>query len=175
MDLLDSLTALAAAQSLSQIQDIVRRCARALLGADGVTFVLLEDGQCHYAEEDSIEPLWKGGRFPATTCLSGWVMQNNSPAVVPDVFADARIPHDVYRRTFVKSVLMVPIRVHEPVAAIGAYWATPHEPSMIEQRTLQALADAASLALRNAHLVSELQKTLGAERSARQMLSRQTG
>jgi len=49
-------------------------------------------------------------------------MAHAQTAVITDVFADPRIPHDVYRRTFVKSLIMTPVGLDGPVAAIGAYW-----------------------------------------------------
>ena len=49
-------------------------------------------------------------------------MLNGKPAVIEDVFIDPRIPHEVYRRTFVKSLVMAPVSLDTPVAAIGAYW-----------------------------------------------------
>jgi hypothetical protein len=55
-------------------------------------------------------------------CISGWAMLNAQTAVIEDVFADARIPHGVYRQTFVASLIMVPVSRTAPVAAIGAYW-----------------------------------------------------
>ncbi len=57
-----------------------------------------------------------------SACISGWSMLNAQTAVITDVFADPRIPHDVYRRTFVKSLIMTPVGMDGPVAAIGAYW-----------------------------------------------------
>jgi signal transduction histidine kinase/ActR/RegA family two-component response regulator len=94
-------------------------------------------------------------------------MLNAIPAVITDVYADARIPHDVYRRTFVKSLIMVPVRERDPVAAIGAYWAMQHEASAQEVHVLQTLANAAALALANVELYQDLQKSLEREREAR--------
>ena len=84
--------------------------------------VLREDGLCHYVIENAISPLWKGKRFPMESCISGWSMRNSKTAVIEDVFADPRIPHDVYRETFVKSLIMAPVGQDGPVAALGAYW-----------------------------------------------------
>lgn len=113
---------LANAQSQPQVIEIVKNMARAVTLADGVTFVLREGNHCHYVEEDAIRPLWKGQKFPMASCISGWAMLNNKLAVIPDVFADPRIPHDLYRQTFVKSMIMAPIGFDTPVAAIGVYW-----------------------------------------------------
>jgi GAF domain-containing protein len=57
-----------------------------------------------------------------SACISGWAMLQGRTAVVPDIFADQRIPHDVYRKTFVKSLVMVPVGLDTPLAAIGIYW-----------------------------------------------------
>ena len=123
--------------------------------ADGVTFILREQDQCYYVEEDAIAPLWKGSRFPLTACISGWVMLHGQIAVVRDIYADARIPHEAYRPTFVKSLAVVPVPQERPVAAIGAYWAHIHEATWGEQHTLQLLANAAGRALGNMMLCTE--------------------
>ncbi len=52
-------------------------------------------------------------------------MLNRQIAVIPDIYLDPRIPHEAYRPTFVKSLVMVPVREADPIAAIGAYWAQP--------------------------------------------------
>ncbi len=96
--------ALSLARDLQLIMDIVRHAARELTGADGATFVLRDGDKCFYAEENAIEPLWKGMRFPLETCVSGWAMINRQAAVIPDIYVDPRIPADAYRPTFVKSL-----------------------------------------------------------------------
>ncbi len=166
--LLETVTALASAQTLDDVTRIVRSSARALTRADGVTFVLKEDDSCYYADEEAIGPLWKGSRFPLQSCICGWAMLNRQTAVVPDIYQDARIPHEAYRPTFVKSLVMVPVRQEDPIAAIGAYWAQPHEATSEEQRVLQAIANAAALALRNVELYGELRLSVEREREARE-------
>ena len=83
--LLDAVTGLASARDEVTVCTIVRKAARALTGADGVTFVLRQGNHCYYADEDAIGPLWKGRRFPMETCISGWVMLNKTFTVVPDI------------------------------------------------------------------------------------------
>jgi len=139
-----------------------RRAARDLTGADGVTFVLREGDLAHYADEEAIAPLWKGCRFPIGACISGWAMVHRQTVVVEDVFLDPRIPHEVYRPTFVKSLAMVPVGVEEPVAALGAYWARAHRATARELRLLESLAGFAALALANEALVRELREALAA-------------
>ena len=119
--LLRAANELALARDLHTVTGIVRSAARELTDADGVTFFLRDGGQCHCLDEDAIEPLWKGIRFPIEGSLPGWVMQHGTSAVIPDVYADDRVLVEAYRGTFVKSIAMVPIRSVDPIGAIGAY------------------------------------------------------
>lgn len=138
---------LAAADTLVEAIDIVKTSARALVGAAGATVVLREDDTCFYADEDSIAPLWKGQRFPISACISGWAMLTGRSAFIPDIYADDRIPHDLYRPTFVVSLAMVPVGRPTPVAAIGAYWARRWEPETGDVQALETLAEYAAAAL----------------------------
>ena len=131
---------LAQAKSRDQVIDIVRGVARGVTLADGVTIVLRENSHCHYVEEDAIRPLWKGQKFPMTSCISGWAMMNNKTAVIPDIFADPRIPHDLYRKTFVKSLVMAPVGLECPVAAIGVYWRDKSEISARDVAIVERIA-----------------------------------
>jgi len=136
--------------TLEEAIDVVRQSARAICSADGVTFVLRDADKCHYVEEDAIAPLWKGQRFPLTACISGWAMLTGKTAAIEDIYADARIPHDAYRKTFVKSLVMVPVRTDGPVAAIGAYWADKRNFLVQEVAVIEALADMVGNALKTA-------------------------
>jgi GAF domain-containing protein len=136
------------AHSQQEIIAVVRQMARAICSADGVTFVLRDGDKCHYVEEDAIAPLWRGQRFPLTACISGWAMINGKTAAIEDIYVDNRIPHDAYRKTFVKSLVMVPVRAYGEVAAIGAYWADQRELSVQEIAVIEALADAVGEALK---------------------------
>ncbi len=146
------------ARSLADIQRILSTAARELTGCDGATLVLRDNDECYYADEDAIGPLWKGSRFPIQACVSGWAMLNRDAAVIPDIYRDPRIPHAVYRPTFVKSLVMVPIRKRDPVGAIGNYWAHRHQPSDREVSLLQALADSTSIAIEHVRVYSELEQ-----------------
>jgi len=157
-ELVAAIQELSLARTLPKIQEIVRKAARNLTGADGATFVLREGGNCHYADEDAISPLWKGQRFPLEDCISGWAMLNRRPAVIEDIYADERIPHQAYRPTFVKSLAMIPIRSSEPVGAIGNYWAKRHRPTDREVGLLQALADSTAVAMENVLLYERLEE-----------------
>lgn len=147
MLLASAMERLSSARSLDEILAIVRDAARRMTAADGVCCILREGVQCHYAEEDAIGPLWRGRRFPMTACISGWCMLNGRTAVVPDIYEDDRIPHDAYRPTFVRSLVMVPVGLDEPVAAIGVYWARARAPDDAVVTVLEALARSTATAL----------------------------
>lgn len=145
-------------RTLPSVQEIVRRTARAIAGADGATFVLRDGDKCHYADEDAISPLWKGQRFPMSACISGWAMLNSQAAVIPDIYQDPRIPADAYRPTFVKSLVMVPIRLKSPIGAIGVYWARERQATDAEVDLLQALANTTSVAMENIEIYRDLER-----------------
>jgi diguanylate cyclase (GGDEF)-like protein len=155
-ELLDVIQKLSLAKDLETIMYIVRKAARKLVGADGATFVLRDENQCYYADEDAIAPLWKGKRFPMSICISGWVMEHRKPTVIKDIYVDPRIPTEAYRPTFVKSLAMVPIRTSNPIGAIGTYWADYYNPTEEQVSLLTALADSTSVAMENIQLHSEL-------------------
>lgn len=152
----DLVLALSMARGLDEIMAIVRTRVRALVGADGITFVLRDGDKCYYADEDAITPLWKGQSFPAETCISGWAMIHREVVTIEDIYADDRIPHAAYRPTFVKSLAMVPVRREDPVAAIGAYWARRHQPSPGEIAILQRIANSTAVAMTNVSLIEAL-------------------
>jgi GAF domain-containing protein len=154
--LVQAIQELAGAKELTEVTTIVRQAARYLADADGVTFVLRESSECAYVDEDAIQPLWKGRRFPLQACISGWVMLNKQQVAISDIYQDHRVPHDAYRPTFVKSLLMTPIRSKDPIGAIGVYWAAHHSPKLEEAEALQILADATATAISNVQLYREL-------------------
>jgi len=149
---------LSLARNLETVMAIVRRAVRDLTGADGATFVLREGEHCYYADEDAIGPLWKGRRFPLSACISGWAMLHRQAVAIDDIYADERIPHDAYRTTFVKSLVMTPIRSAAPIGAVGAYWAQNHHASPEEIELLQALADSTSIAIEAVDLFTNLER-----------------
>jgi two-component system CheB/CheR fusion protein len=170
--LLSVLVELSFARELDQVTEITRRRVRQLTAADGVTFVLRQGDECYYADEESIAPLWKGRRFPMSQCVSGWAMLNRQAAVIPDIYQDSRVPTIAYRPTFVKSLLMVPVRTQDPVAAVGVYWGTPHTATAEEQSLVQAVANGAALAMENVQLVADLEAAAERERTARRLAER---
>jgi len=156
--LLGAVQELSLARTVEDVQKVVRVAARDLAAADGATFVLRDEGRCFYADENAIAPLWKGQRFPLEACISGWAMLNRQSVAIEDIYADARIPHDAYRPTFVKSLVMVPIRKVDPLGAIGIYWASQHRASDREIGLAQALADSTAVAMEHVRVLGELKE-----------------
>ena len=154
--LVETVQKISLARDIETIIHVVRTVARKLTGADGATFVLRDNDFCFYVDEDAISPLWKGQRFPMSACISGWSMLNKKCALIPDIYQDNRIPVEAYRPTFVKSLVMVPIRSLDPIGAIGNYWAEKHDPTPEEIELLQSLADITSVSIANVYAYNEL-------------------
>lgn len=154
--LIDAVQRLSVCRTVPEVVEIVKHAARIGADADGASFVLPDGDRCYYVDEDAIAPLWKGRRFPMSQCISGWAMQHRAAAVIPDIREDPRIPQDAYRVTFVRSLVMVPIRSREPFGAIGVYWAQPREPDRATVDWLQALADATCASLETIRALNEI-------------------
>ena len=128
------------ATSVAVVCDVAKRTARQVTGAQGATFVLAEGDRCFYVDEDAIAPLWRGQRFPMTECISGWAMMHAEQVAIREVRRDPRVPLAAYAPTFVHGMLMTPVG-HPPQAAIGVYWAAPHQATADEASVVRALAD----------------------------------
>jgi putative two-component system response regulator len=155
-DIEDLTLRLSLARGVDEIMTIVRSGIRPIIGAEGITFVLRDGDKCFYADEDAISPLWKGQRFPMESCISGWSMLHGQVVVIEDIYEDDRIPHAAYRPTFVKSLVMVPVRDDDPVGAIGAYWSRKKRPSAEEIRMMRLIANSAAVAMTNLALITAL-------------------
>ncbi len=155
--LLDMIVHLAEAPTLHRILAILAPAARKLVAAAGAVTILGEGENAYYASEDSSQPLWTGQRFPITICPSGWVIANASPISVFDVSTDLRFPLELYRGTWIRSLAMVPICLHDPIGAIGVFWAAPHHSTQEQVRLLQALADAATIAIERCRIHEEME------------------
>lgn len=168
--LIDAVEKLAGAGHIDDVVATLRATARRLIGADGIAVILRDSEQCWYVEEDAVRPLWKGQKFPLASCISGWAMLHRQTVVIEDIRKDDRIPQDLYRDTFVRSLLMVPVRSNDPIGAIGAYWSECYRANPEEVRTLERLARATATAMENVRLVAALSKALADAELARDEL-----
>jgi len=156
--LLSAVQALSFTREAGQVQRIVKTAARQLTRSDGASFVLRDGAACHFVDEDAIAPLWKGLRVPQESCIEGWAMLNRQSVQAQDVAVDPRLNASAYQATFIRSLAVVPIRTHEPIGAIGVYWAEANAPTDDDLRLLIKLADAASLAIENIRIHGELEE-----------------
>ena len=163
---------LANARSLDDVVEVVRTAARSIAGAQGITVVFGEGDECVYVAEDAIEPLWAGQRFPRSSCVSGWVMIHGEPAIIPDISADPRVPYHLYKATFVRSMVMMPVDTGSQPMAIGAYWAEADAPDQLSIEMLGQLARLVGAAVRNVSLQTsfEIVNRMGAAVAAEQNL-----
>ncbi|HWI08141.1 MAG TPA: sensor domain-containing diguanylate cyclase [Solirubrobacteraceae bacterium] len=170
--LAEAIDGLAAARSSVAVHRLVPTAARRLTGADGAALVLREGDMCLYVAEDAIHRLWKGRRFPLDGAVTGWSMLHREPIVVEDVYADDRVPQAAYRRTFVKSLLSVPIRTYDPIGAIGVYWADQHAATSEEIALVRALAGSAAVVLERSRLTQEVERRRMSEEDLRELSER---
>lgn len=168
--LMEAVEQLAGAGAMDDVVSILRATARRLIGADGIAVILREDEQCWYVEEDAMGPLWKGQKFPLASCISGWAMVHKQTVVIEDITKDNRIPQELYRDTFVRSLLMVPVRSADPIGAIGAYWSDCYRATKSQIAIVERLARATATAMENVRLVSALSKALSDAELARDEL-----
>jgi two-component sensor histidine kinase len=159
-DLVAAIERLSSAGAIEDVVEVVRSTARRLIGSDGIAVILREGDDCRYVEEDAVGPLWKGRNFPLSSCISGWAMLHRQTVVIPDIRLDERIPQDLYRDTFVRSLVMAPVRSEDPIGAIGAYWGQVYEPTADEVETLETLTRATATAMENVRLVAALSRAL---------------
>lgn len=170
--LAEAIDALAASQSADEVQALVHTTARRLTGADGAALILRDGEFCHYVGEDAMRDFWKGRRLPVDVCVAGWSIVHRRPVAIEDIYADPRVPHELYRETFVKSLLIVPIRSHDPVGAVGVYWAEPRRATEEETALVRVLAGSAAVALERAGLTQEIERRRITEQDLRKLSER---
>ena len=158
--LVQAIEKLAGAAGMDDVVATLRVTARRLIGADGIAVILREGEQCWYVEEDAMGPLWKGHKFPLASCISGWAMLHRETVVIEDIRDDPRIPQALYLDTFVRSMLMVPVRSADPIGAIGAYWSETYRATADQTDMLERLARATATAMENVRLIAALSKAL---------------
>jgi signal transduction histidine kinase len=147
---------LSLADNLTKIIEIMRATTHEVSGVDGVCFVIRDGDFSRCVEEKAIGPLWKGQMLPLSACVSGWCIQHNQAAVIPDIFRDSRVILNTYQDSSVRSMVMVPVRTNEMTGAIGCYWTTPRLFSDEEVSFIEAMDRAASVAI----AATQLRETL---------------
>ena len=162
--LIEEITSLIArlsrAKTQKEVTTIVSAVARRISAADGATIVLRDDTSNNQITEAGSSPLREGRRFPIEETIAAYCMEERKPVVVPDVTEDDRIPREASRKTFVKSLLLVPIDHKHPVGAIGVYWSHHHHATEAQIRVLQSLASSVSVALKDIVLRASMESLI---------------
>ncbi|MBI5943751.1 MAG: GAF domain-containing protein [Chloroflexi bacterium] len=95
--------------------------------------------------------------------LAGWVVQHNKPALVPDTSKDERWlrrADDSADKSGAKSAICVPLRARDRlVGVLTLVHSTPKSFTEEHLELMQAIADQASVAVLNARLYTESQRT----------------
>jgi NtrC-family two-component system sensor histidine kinase KinB len=95
--------------------------------------------------------------------LAGWVVQNRRPALVPDTSKDdrwLRREDDAVEKSGAKSAICVPLMARERlVGALTLVHSVPNSFTQDHLDLMQAIADQASVAVLNARLYTESQRT----------------
>jgi PAS domain S-box-containing protein len=95
--------------------------------------------------------------------LAGWVMQHRKPALVPDTSKDerwVRREDDSVEKSGAKSAICVPLMAREQmVGVLTLVHSTPNAFTKDHLELMQAIADQASVAVLNARLYTESQRT----------------
>lgn len=156
--LVKTIQELSLADDLEKIMVIVKNAACELSLADGVFFVLREGDNCRfYRSENTINFLAKGNKIPLSNCISGVSISNRSYIFVEDIHQDERVKGDFYKNTFIKSLLVVPIKVTNPIGTIECYWTNKHKPTIEQIKLTQALADITAITIENIQVYSILE------------------
>jgi diguanylate cyclase (GGDEF)-like protein len=149
---------LSVSANLEEISQIVLYEARAISNSQGATFILKDKEMCHYFDEHTDFPSWKGQTIPASHCICGWAMDNGQVVNIPNIYNDSRVNLEKYRDTTIKSLLMVPILPSNSIGVIGNYWDNEHVPSQDTLNLLQALADITAIAIERNRLYVYLEQ-----------------
>ncbi|MFW5757858.1 MAG: PAS domain S-box protein, partial [Bacteroidota bacterium] len=157
LQIINIINQISKAGNTELLQLIVAKAARKLVNAKGTTFVIRDEGFCHYVEENTDSKLWKGKKFPLEKCITGWVMLNKQPAIVEDIYQDERIPTELYEKTFVKSLAVFPANEKDPKFVIGCYWEKKYSPNEEEIRFMKTLAEAANIGYESIQLLKNLE------------------
>lgn len=155
------------ASDLKSLSSAIVSNTRRLLRCDGVSFIVKDNDYCFYVKEDACDPLWMGQRFPVRRCVAGYAILDGQPIAIPDIELDYRVPLEAYKRTFVRSSLIVPVISNiskSGLAAIECYWKEQgRKIENNEVQTLQSIADATTEAFSRLALDTESAKSLPAE------------
>ncbi|MBU1172480.1 MAG: PAS domain S-box protein [Proteobacteria bacterium] len=150
---------LSTVRSIGPIMDIVRSAAQELLQSDRATFVLKEGARYHYKQPDDMEQPIREKCLPMQQCISDWAIRRKERLIIEDVTLEKNIPDGLNRPVNVTSLIIIPIRIKDPVGAIGVYWIKLHKPTREDLQILQALVDSTSVAMERVRVYKDLERS----------------
>ncbi|GAB6094526.1 hypothetical protein JCM14469_07780 [Desulfatiferula olefinivorans] len=118
------------------IGEIVGHAARELLDSDRSS-CMLNGGACVSAPDESFDCVW----------ISDWVMTHGQAVDLGDISRDHPLTRGRDCPPDLTSLLVIPIGRPDAVGTLGAYWSSYHLPTREDRQILQALAEAALVAL----------------------------
>lgn len=157
---------LALVRNKTAVYPPVLRAARALTGADGAAFLMKEEAGFVHCAEDAIAPVLQGASQPAETSPAALAVKERRTVAIRDVRSPGdnghRMPVAVYGSTFVRGLVLAPIRRDDPCGALALYWARPHRAADHEKLLLETLADASAIAFEHAQAYEDLETRVAA-------------
>ncbi len=130
------------------IKIIVSKAVRDLTGADLATCDLFDKYMTQKAFEGTTVPLTVQP-FPLESYIAERIMADPEPLIIDDLQADDRIPDDIYRPVYIKSLIAIPIGRDAPFGAVTAYWSTNYSPESEVVKILNSLSELACAAMEN--------------------------
>lgn len=155
--LIDAIQNLSISQNMNAVIRTINFYARQLVNSESSAFFIQEGDFCVCVDENSTEQLWKGMSIKIESCICNDAHQNNAPVIVEDISSDKRKQLDMFKNTFVKSLVIIPVRTDVFNGSIGIYWAEKRIISDEDISLIQTLANAASSTIENINLLNELE------------------
>jgi diguanylate cyclase (GGDEF)-like protein len=154
-----ALQDLSRCRSGPEVLAVLARSACDLAGADLATVALRDGASCHYAAEEGTMTFGPTRRVALAASTSGRAMLQARTLVVADV--EGGLEAGALERSIAaRSLVVAPIRVADPLGALGVYWSEPHKGGADVAELLEALAESAVVALGNLASRSRLELSL---------------
>lgn len=153
---------------LNQLLGYIIKAAKIIMESEASSLFILDETTDELELSIPTGPMTaelSGIRFKKNEGIGGWVVSNNEPAVIEDVYKDPRFKGDFNLEQFrTRNLICVPLRNHDQ-KAIGALQAMNKSGGKnfdeYDVTMFQALANQAAIAIENARLYEEqLQKKL---------------
>ncbi|MCW3787459.1 PAS domain S-box protein [Plebeiibacterium sediminum] len=158
--LINALQEIIRAKNNIDLQNIILNTARKLSNSDVVNYVVTENNFCNYIAENSNERILRGKKFPLDSSICGWSILKKTIIVIDDISQDNTVKQNEYKNTSLKSLIILPIGLDLPKAAIAICWKEKNIATSINLNLLQILTESAFNALKNIKYTETLNNTI---------------